>query len=75
MLYARSENGPVSLVEANPERFRVRGRFDQPSRSGKKAWPHPVIANGLLFLRDQDVLLCYGVRGDGQPEGRSRRRR
>jgi outer membrane protein assembly factor BamB len=73
MLYCRSENGPVSLVEATPDGFRQHGRFDQPARSKKKSWPHPVIANGLLFLRDQDVLLCYDVRAGGA--GRTRRSR
>ena len=29
---------------------------------GQPAWPHPVIANGKLYLRDQDVLLCYDVK-------------
>lgn len=62
MLYARNENGPMSLVEATPEACRVKGRFEQPDRSGKNSWPHPVIANGMLYLRDQDVLLCYDVR-------------
>lgn len=64
MLYARSEKGPVSLVAATPEGFQLKGRFDQPDRSGKPSWPHPVIANGRLFLRDQDVLLCYDVRAE-----------
>ncbi len=62
MLYARSEKGPVSLLVATPDGFQLKGRFTQPDRSGKASWPHPVIANGLLFLRDQDVLLCYDVR-------------
>jgi outer membrane protein assembly factor BamB len=65
MLYARSEKGPVSLVAATSSGFELKGRFNQPDLSGKKTWPHPVIANGLLFLRDQDVLLCYDVR-DGK---------
>jgi len=38
------------------------GRFEQPDRSTRNSWPHPVIANGRLYLRDQDVLLCYDVR-------------
>ena len=75
MLYCRSESGPVSLVEASPDGFGQRGRFDQPSRSDKNSWPHPVIANGLLFLRDQDVLLCYDVGGGAQAGGRKARRR
>jgi hypothetical protein len=40
----------------------IHGQFDQPFRSDKPSWPHPVVANGLLFLRDQDVLLCYDLR-------------
>lgn len=62
MLYCRSEKGPLTLVEATPEEYRSKGRFEQPSRSDSNAWPHPVIANGMLYLRDQDVLLCYDVR-------------
>jgi hypothetical protein len=26
------------------------------------AWTHPVIANGKLYLRDQDLLLCYDIK-------------
>jgi outer membrane protein assembly factor BamB len=62
MLYARSEDGPVCLVEANAARFSLKGRLQQPQRSGRKAWPHPVISHGRLLLRDQDLLLCYDVR-------------
>ncbi len=61
-LYVRSENGPVALVEATPEAYKEISRFEQPDRSTKKAWPHPVIAGGRLYLRDQNVLLCYDVK-------------
>jgi len=61
-LYYRDEDGPLVLFEANPEKYVETGRFDQPERSGKKAWPHPVIANGKLYIRDQGVLLCYDVK-------------
>ena len=27
-----------------------------------KSWPHPVIANGKLYLRDQDDLHCYDIK-------------
>lgn len=60
--YLRSENGPMALVEVNPKKYVEKGRFDQPDRSGNKAWPHPVVADGKLFLRDQDLLLCYDLR-------------
>ncbi|HTU16614.1 MAG TPA: PQQ-binding-like beta-propeller repeat protein [Gemmataceae bacterium] len=61
-LYVRSENGEVALVEATPAAYKETGRFTQPDRSDKKAWPHPVIAGGRLYLRDQGVLLCYDVK-------------
>ena len=63
-LYCReeAENGVVALVEATPSGFIEKGRFTPLDRSGKKSWPHPVIAGGRLYLRDQDVLLCYGVK-------------
>lgn len=61
-LYYRTEDGVVLLIEPNPKQCVERGRFQQPERSKKPAWAHPVIANGKLFLRDQDVLLCYDVK-------------
>jgi outer membrane protein assembly factor BamB len=62
MLYCRDENGPITLVEATPDGYHQHGRFDQPDRSKQKAWPHLVIAHGRMYVRDQDVLLCYDVR-------------
>jgi outer membrane protein assembly factor BamB len=62
--YLRQEDkkGTVALIEASPEGYKEHGRFDQPDRSNKNSWPHPVVAGGKLFLRDQDVLLCYEVK-------------
>jgi outer membrane protein assembly factor BamB len=68
-LYLRAESGQgtVVLLEPSPEGFIEKGRFDQPERSDKNSWPHPVIANGKLYLRDQDVLLCYDVKAGAKP--------
>ena len=52
-------DAPPSIVNLA---FDGQGRFDQPDRSDKNAWAHPVIAGGRLYLRDQDVLLCYDVK-------------
>lgn len=62
--YLRSEGGKgtVALIEATPEAYKETGRFEQPERSGQNSWAHPVIANGKLYLRDQDLLLCYDVK-------------
>jgi hypothetical protein len=61
-LYVRGEKGPMALVEASPSAYKELGRFDQPDRSAKNAWPHLVIAGGQLYVRDQNVLLCYDVK-------------
>jgi outer membrane protein assembly factor BamB len=61
-IYLRSEQGAVALVEATGTGYHELGRFEQPQRSKSSAWPYPVVAEGKLFLRDQDVLLCYDLR-------------
>lgn len=61
-LYVRGEGGKVALVEANPDKYVETGRFDQPDRSKQAAWPHPVVANGKLYIRDWDALFCYDVK-------------
>lgn len=66
-LYLQGENGEVGLVEASPEGYREKGRFtppDRPKRSQQmeKAWTHPVVAQGRLFLRDHGVLWCYEIK-------------
>jgi outer membrane protein assembly factor BamB len=63
-LYLRSEGGKgtVVLIDATPRGYQEKGRFHQPDRSQEHSWPHPVIAGGKLYLRDQDVLLCYDVK-------------
>jgi outer membrane protein assembly factor BamB len=61
-IYYRQEDGTTILFEPSPKEYIERGRFDQPERTRKPAWAHPVIANGKVYLRDQDVLLCYDVK-------------
>jgi outer membrane protein assembly factor BamB len=63
-IYTRSEGGKgvIALVEASPAGYKEHGRFDQPSRSGKESWPHPVVCGGKLYIRDWDVLLCYDIK-------------
>jgi outer membrane protein assembly factor BamB len=60
-LYVRGEQGDVALVEATPGGYHEKGRFRQPDRSAFSTFCHPVVANGRLYLRDEDVMLCYDV--------------
>jgi hypothetical protein len=58
----RSEGGPVAMMDATPDGYRERGRFDQPNRSNNAAWAHPVVVDGRLYLRDQGMMLVYDLR-------------
>lgn len=60
-LYFRYEDGRMALIEADPSAVKIKGQFRIPSNHGKH-WAHPVIADGRLYLRDQEALLCFDVR-------------
>ena len=60
-LYFRYEDGTMALIEADPQGYKLKGTFTIAARNGK-SWPHPVIQDGNLYLRDQDELLCYDIR-------------
>jgi outer membrane protein assembly factor BamB len=62
-LYFRYQNAVMALIEATPEAYRLKASFTLPSHLGD-SWPHPVISDGRLYLRDQDVLMCYDLRED-----------
>ncbi len=60
-LYFRYENGIMALIEATPKAYKLKGSFKLASIKGQ-SWPHPVISGGKLYLRDQDVLMCYDLK-------------
>jgi outer membrane protein assembly factor BamB len=62
LLILRGTGGRVTLVEASPQEYKERGRFQQPHRSRFATFVHPVLAGGRLYLRDTDVLLCYDLK-------------
>ncbi len=67
--YAETD-GTLARIEATTAGWREKGRFKIPqqSKSGREynyrsnIWTHPVIANGRLYLRDQEYLFCYDVK-------------
>lgn len=63
-LYFHNEGGKgsVVLIEANPKEYVEKGRFDPAERSKLSAWAYPVVANGKLYIRDQNVLSCYDIK-------------
>lgn len=67
-LYCYSEvNGAVVLIDASTTGWKESGRFTIPKQSSirsdrGKIWTHPVVSNGKLYLRDQDLLYCFDVK-------------
>jgi outer membrane protein assembly factor BamB len=67
-LYCYSENnGTAVLIEATPAGWKEKGRFTistdrQQQNRGGMIWTHPVVANGRLYLRDQNRLFCYDIK-------------
>lgn len=69
MLYCLDEkSGEVALIEASPKGWTEHGRFKLDPLSTKRnpqggIWPHPVVVGGRLYLRDQELLYCFDVKG------------
>lgn len=61
-VYFRYQNGMVALVEASPAGYKEKGSFQIPNPH-TLSWPHPVIAGGRLYLREQDALHVYNIKG------------
>ena len=70
LLFLLSEKngvGVVALLEASPEKYSEKGRFTLPKGSELRkvnghVWTHPAIADGHLYLRDQELIFCYKIK-------------
>jgi outer membrane protein assembly factor BamB len=67
-LYLLDEsNGTVALIEATREGWKESGRFKlDPQTTQRKpsgrVWTHPVVSDGKLYLRDQELISCFDVK-------------
>ena len=59
LLLVLSDRGVLALVEATAAGYRELGRVQ--AMTGK-SWTSPAIAEGRLFLRDQDEIVAYDLR-------------
>lgn len=61
------DTGDVALIDGKGSAYKELGRFTLPKesairKSGGRRWTHPVVSDGKLYLRDQDLLFCYDLR-------------
>jgi len=62
MLYLFSENGGrMGLATCSPSGLQLKGDFSVAG-SGQ-SWAHPVVIGGRLYVRYDDTLYCFDVRG------------
>lgn len=61
-LYIRYDNGYVALVPASADGYEEKGVFKIPN-SSRNSWAHPVVIEGKLYLREQNIVWCYDVKG------------
>jgi len=67
LLLLNERDGLLTVVAASPDGWKEFGRMEIPERTEKPArdravWTHPVVANGNLYLRDQDLLFCFDLK-------------
>ena len=61
MLYCYSNTGDMFLVKADPEKFEMVSRF-KVTLGTEQHWAHPVIHQGVLYLRHGDALMAYKIK-------------
>jgi len=60
-LIFRRQDGTVILAKATPDGYEVVHTF-RPEYQKGATWAHPVIANGMMYLREQDKLMSYRLK-------------
>jgi outer membrane protein assembly factor BamB len=64
-LYIYDEKGGnVGLVNATPEKFDLVSTFKVTQGSSGPFWAHPVIHNGILYIRHTNALMAYKIKAE-----------
>ena len=58
-LLVLAENGDVALVQVSPESMTEVARFHAIAG---RCWNHPVVRDGLLYVRSDEEMACYDLR-------------
>jgi outer membrane protein assembly factor BamB len=63
MLYIFDEKkGNIGLLKVNPEKFDLVSSFQVTLGNAGPFWAHPVIHNGILYLRHTNALMAYDIK-------------
>jgi outer membrane protein assembly factor BamB len=71
-LFLYSDSGEAGLIEASAKAFNLISKFTIPQKSTipqarttsrqAQVWSHPAIANGVLYLRDHELIYAYEIK-------------
>jgi outer membrane protein assembly factor BamB len=61
LIVIRYEDGVVSLIKATPESYQPVLHFEPAFQEGS-SWAYPALSDGKLYLREQDRIMCYGLK-------------
>jgi len=61
MLFVYSARGEMALVRPNPNKFELVSSFNITLGTDQH-WAHPVIHNGVLYVRRGDALMAYKIK-------------
>lgn len=61
MLYVYTEKGDMNLVNPKPGGMQIVGSF-KVTKGTKEHFAHPVIHNGVLYIRHGEALLAYSIK-------------
>lgn len=62
LAYILGEKGNVALAKLTPEKLEIISEA-KDMMSKERCWTSPVVANGRLYLRDQENIKCLDVKG------------
>jgi len=62
MLYCYSDNGDVNLIKLEGTKMEVVSKF-KVDKGTKEHFAHPVINNGVLYIRHGKILMAYNIKG------------
>ena len=61
LLFLYSEKGELAIAEANPNAFKLLGQT-KVEKGTAQHWAHPVINNGILYVRHGNALIAYKIK-------------
>lgn len=56
------KDGEMALAEGTPDQFTIISKFKVPLGTAQH-WAHPVIADGKLYIRHNNALMVYDIKG------------